>query len=180
MSAGRSVYVIAAGLGTVKIGLSRDPEARLAGLQVASPVALMLAYAEEFVDVSAHDVERVAHRLMAGSRASGEWFHTSVDDACKAIKRAAEIVRSRPAADRRVWPRPAKDNEFVAWQERMDITCAEAARLLGKSEDTISRYRLNGIPNHMKQVLELACYAIENGIPAWGSTEPAVINRRSQ
>lgn len=56
---------------------------------------------------------------------------------------------------------------FIAWQSHMRFTSAEAARQLGKSADTISRYRRNGVPESEARIVALACAAIAMKVPAW-------------
>jgi hypothetical protein len=54
-------------------------------------------------------------------------------------------------------------DEFRAWQERQKITGREAAILLGLSEDTIVRYRKDGVPKDKATITGLAMAAIANG-----------------
>ena len=58
---------------------------------------------------------------------------------------------------------------FIAWQEHMGFSGAEAAREIGKSADTISRYRRNGVPESESRIVGLACAAIAMKLPAWGA-----------
>lgn len=55
---------------------------------------------------------------------------------------------------------PAK--RFKEWQERMGWSAAETAKRLGKSPDTISAYRINGVPNVQALVVGLAMAALEH------------------
>lgn len=52
--------------------------------------------------------------------------------------------------------------EFKAWQADMGWTATEAARRLGKSADTISRYRAHGVPERDAVTVALACKALAN------------------
>lgn len=54
--------------------------------------------------------------------------------------------------------------QFKAWQATMGWTAAEAGRRLGKSADTISKYRANGVPEREAIVVTLACNALEAGM----------------
>lgn len=56
---------------------------------------------------------------------------------------------------------------FIAWQSHMQFSNAEAARQLGKSADTIARYRKSGVPASEGRVVALACAAIAMKVPAW-------------
>ncbi|CDX26760.1 conserved hypothetical protein [Mesorhizobium plurifarium] len=56
---------------------------------------------------------------------------------------------------------------FIAWQSHMRFTSAEAARQLGKSADTISRYRRFGVPESEALIVGLACTAIAMKLPPW-------------
>jgi transcriptional regulator with XRE-family HTH domain len=54
--------------------------------------------------------------------------------------------------------------QFKEWQVTMGWSAAEAARRLGKSPDTISKYRAKGVPQREALVVTLACKALEAGI----------------
>lgn len=56
---------------------------------------------------------------------------------------------------------------FRAWQAHMGFNGAETARRLGKSEDTISRYRKRGVGRSESRSIGLACAAISMGLPEW-------------
>lgn len=55
---------------------------------------------------------------------------------------------------------PAK--VFRAWQERMGWSAAEVAKRLGKSPDTISAYRIHGVPKNQSVIVALAMAALES------------------
>ncbi len=55
---------------------------------------------------------------------------------------------------------------FKDWQERMGWSAAEAAKRLGKSPDTISAYRINGVPKAQATVVGLAMAALEHRLEA--------------
>ena len=52
---------------------------------------------------------------------------------------------------------------FGRWLKAMDITGAEAARLLGVQPNTIVRYRQQGTPT----MVALACAALYHRLNAW-------------
>ena len=54
-------------------------------------------------------------------------------------------------------------SEFQAWLNAMKISGAEAARLLGVTKNTITRYRQSGAP----RVVGLACSALYHRIGEW-------------
>ncbi len=51
---------------------------------------------------------------------------------------------------------------FKDWQERMGWSAIECARRLGKSADTISAYRISGVPKAQSIVVGLAMAALEH------------------
>lgn len=53
-------------------------------------------------------------------------------------------------------------NRFKDWQRRMGWSAAETAKRLGKSPDTISAYRINGVPSAQSRVVGLAMAALEH------------------
>lgn len=44
---------------------------------------------------------------------------------------------------------------------------ADIARLLGKSDNTVSRWCISGVPAHDEKLVRLACAAIARGIDGW-------------
>jgi hypothetical protein len=75
---GQCAYVIDAGIGLVKIGLSGAPLQRVLDLQTGSPVKLSLEHVEPIANVAPQAVERTAHRLLEGAWSHGEWFFATV------------------------------------------------------------------------------------------------------
>jgi predicted nucleic acid-binding Zn ribbon protein len=70
-----SVYFIQAGNGAIKIGFSKDIEARLADLQVASPVQLRLLGTMN----GTKETEKNIQDTFADLRLRGEWFEPARD-----------------------------------------------------------------------------------------------------
>jgi hypothetical protein len=85
---GRFIYVIRADNGLLKIGISSNPNARLAQLQTSSPFKLSIAYVAA-LRCDGRTVEAAAHRTLASYRQSGEWFDCPADMAVAAIGAAA-------------------------------------------------------------------------------------------
>jgi hypothetical protein len=52
---------------------------------------------------------------------------------------------------------------FIAWQTRLRLSGVATANLLGLSEDTIVRYRTDGVPKKKTKITGLAMAAIANG-----------------
>lgn len=59
----------------------------------------------------------------------------------------------------------AKD--FRIWQASVGLNGRQVAEALGKSEDTVSRYRNGGVPAPEAAVVALAMSAIEAQLPPW-------------
>lgn len=72
-SEGEFLYVIEGEHGHVKIGVSRDPGARLATLQTGSSVPLAIVW-REFAGGAAFEIEQEAHAMLSRHRLAGEWF----------------------------------------------------------------------------------------------------------
>lgn len=70
------VVAVAGDLGPVKIGISRDPNNRLNGLQTASPLLLCLVHTFKFPhrDIATY-IEANLHEHLADRRGIGEWFN---------------------------------------------------------------------------------------------------------
>lgn len=71
--------------GPIKIGMSQNPERRLADLQVGSPVRLRIIG----VAVGGQQREAALHRRLAKHRVHGEWFA----DAPEVMAAIAEVLR---------------------------------------------------------------------------------------
>jgi hypothetical protein len=59
----------------------------------------------------------------------------------------------------------AKD--FKLWMVEAGLNGRQAADALGKSEDTISRYRTSGVPKSETAIVRLACAAIVAKLAPW-------------
>lgn len=59
----------------------------------------------------------------------------------------------------------AKD--FRIWQASIGLNGRQVAEAFGKSQDTISRYRNDGVPTAESVVVALAMSAIEAQLPPW-------------
>jgi hypothetical protein len=85
---GSFVYVICGDHGMSKIGVSTDPNSRIAGLQTGSPFPLKF----EYIGMTAgdgYDIEAAAHELLDRHRGSGEWFSVPPEMAVAAVSAAA-------------------------------------------------------------------------------------------
>jgi len=82
------LYVIKSDSGLCKIGISANPNARLAQLRSASAVPLEFAWIGAPKDNTVA-IEREAHSMLDKYRRGGEWFAISPDAAVGAIHAAA-------------------------------------------------------------------------------------------
>ena len=85
----RYVYVIGPTRGLQKIGMAIDPQARLAALQTASPVDLLIHAAIAVPFGADPDVEHQAHRLLGRMCVRSEWFEATPAEALFAVYTAA-------------------------------------------------------------------------------------------
>ena len=69
--------MIGAGPLSVKIGVARDPLARMAMLQVGNPTPLKLLLWLGCGRTLAARIETLAHEALASQRSNGEWFNVS-------------------------------------------------------------------------------------------------------
>ncbi len=91
---GGFVYVVENELGACKIGISRDPIARLAALQTGSPHRLRIAHVAG-THCTGFEIERQAHAFLAGRALGGEWFDCGPSAARHAVQASAEAL-NRP------------------------------------------------------------------------------------
>lgn len=85
---GSFLYVVQGTHDLVKIGVSKDPNERLAALQTGSPFPLAMPYIVA-TPGSGFDIEAEAHRLLDSHRVQGEWFSVRTRAAVEAIGTAA-------------------------------------------------------------------------------------------
>lgn len=89
------IYVISAGK-IVKIGISREPEKRLASLKASSPnKCLEIAYTQKDGASVITLAERLAHERLNHIRSHNEWFLTTPDVAIRAVKHAMASAHRR-------------------------------------------------------------------------------------
>jgi hypothetical protein len=98
----RYVYVIGPTHGLQKIGMAINPQARLAALQTASPVDLLIHAAIAVPFGAAPDVEHQAHRLLGRMCVRNEWFEATPAEALFAVYTAALPWMARLPAPRRL------------------------------------------------------------------------------
>lgn len=97
----RFVYFIQAEQGgPIKIGVCRDPHARLASLQTCNPLKLRILGVVEGVEKD----ERRLHRRFAATRLQGEWFEPSGELLEYVAIHAGPVPWLRPVIRRSPWP----------------------------------------------------------------------------
>ncbi|MEV4441331.1 GIY-YIG nuclease family protein [Streptomyces sp. NPDC049577] len=88
----RWVYVVGSPAArAVKIGVSNDPRARLADLQVGSPVPLLLLWKTP----GGQGLESALHAYFAPYRTHGEWFDFQDEDPVALVATAAVLMGHR-------------------------------------------------------------------------------------
>ena len=130
------VYVIEAPAGLVKVGISRNPQARLGDLRGGMPLALRLVRTWPRPHGDAAKVERTAHRLLHDSRQGRtEWFQVPTAEAVKAVEKAAMAADARAL---KLLPREAiqmdnrerriADKDALEWAKRNPGQLAKAIK----------------------------------------------------
>jgi hypothetical protein len=89
---GSFVYVVRGDHNLVKIGVTRNPRARLASLRTASAFPVVYSYIA-FTDNSGPMIEGAAHTLLERHRTNGEWFDVAPEMAVAALSAAAHNMR---------------------------------------------------------------------------------------
>lgn len=87
----KSIYAMVRRDGAVKVGMSKDPQARSTAVASYIKQPVIVAFFSE-VRRDADIVEKTAHKLLAEKQLRGEWFTVTVDEAKAAIERAISIV----------------------------------------------------------------------------------------
>ena len=104
----RYVYVIGPACGLQKIGMAINPQERLAALQTASPVELLIHAAIAVPFGAAPDVEHQAHRLLGRMCVRNEWFEATPAEALFAVYTAALPWMAKLPTLRRSEPESAR------------------------------------------------------------------------
>ena len=115
--------------------MATDPRSRLAALQTASPIDLMIHAAIAVPFGAAPDVEHQAHRLLGRMCVRNEWFEATPAEALFAVYKAAlpwMQKLTRPASEPRIittTPRslpasPSPPDAAAPWT-RQDVLSAE-------------------------------------------------------
>ena len=81
---GSFVYVIKAPNDRVKIGVTKNPSARLKALQTGSHAPLRFAFIG-CTPGEGYDIEQAAHNVLATYRLAGEWFDVPAEMAIAAV-----------------------------------------------------------------------------------------------
>ena len=89
---GSFVYVIRGDHNLVKVGVSTNPNARLAQLRTASAFPIEFSYIA-CTPGTGFEIEQLAHSILANHRCSGEWFDVQPDIAVAALASAAHKLR---------------------------------------------------------------------------------------
>jgi len=112
-----------------KVGISKDPTQRLAGLQAATFEAIKIATTFEVREDRALTIERAAHRSLAAKHwRRGEWFKASKEECCRAVEDAIQ----KDAAP----PTPRASVRDLVRDIRKDAEINRLYRLVGARESS--------------------------------------------
>lgn len=88
------LYVIGhAKAGPLKIGIAKNPAARVRQLQGGNPYRLKCLHTVDCGEYDAATIERMAHSLLRENRLSGEWFDVVVAEARAAVDEAITKIQ---------------------------------------------------------------------------------------
>ena len=102
------IYVIGGDHGRSKIGISSNPNARMAQLSTASAFPLSFAYIGAAQSNNATNIEHEAHAILDRYRVNGEWFSCPTEMAIAAVHGAAAKV-----GEKLCWVDPSRVDEIV-------------------------------------------------------------------
>lgn len=125
------IYVITGSHNMCKIGISTDPELRLAALQTGAHVPLKLHYVLAVKSMDPRYIEAEAHRLLDKHRCAGEWFDVPPQIAEDAVNRAAAhfgIRTAQTTSDAPLLPQVAPANPIREFGKTV-MWCAIASAI---------------------------------------------------
>lgn len=147
----------------LKIGIARDPESRLFGLQTGSPFKLSIKKTWKFnSDEDARDFERACHIEFRGENLRLEWFAVTVErvdrffadyfkkeDIKKEVESVVVALRSKRIGEKDdAWMKPAISSQR---QPTDLLKNDDAAVYIGKSRSWLNKARMTGTgPIYMK------------------------------
>lgn len=122
------VYVISeVGGPFLKVGIARNPDARMANLQTANARKLILQKAFDYpTRAIATVVEQKIHELLAPHHVSGEWFSCHVDDAMAVWWQVSDWADEKFEIEREK-PTPSEEAAYAAMEAALEklkaVTC---------------------------------------------------------
>ena len=119
-----SIYVIGGATGPKKIGIARNPKARLSQIVSSSAAPVRILHSREMDDAAG--VEAHAHHLLSARWVRGEWFKVSLEDAISAIDQAAALVAAGDTRPKRLSVGRPK---IFAEQLRVPLVAGSIARI---------------------------------------------------
>jgi len=117
----KHVYVIAAENGPVKIGISKDPDARIHTLEKQSGRLISSQYVSP-PHSAARYIEKAAHSHFSGARLEGEWFDVPFEEAKAFVEQLVSASENAPPVV------PVTPSEFAnrMFQALLAFDCARA------------------------------------------------------
>lgn len=86
------VYIAGREQGPIKLGISRNPPARISALQTGCPFQIKLLHQGETTDAKkAWSEEQTFHRHVAEARIYGEWFNLDAETAISIYENQVEL-----------------------------------------------------------------------------------------
>jgi hypothetical protein len=142
---GSFLYVIRGDHNMVKVGVSTNPNARLAQLRTASAFPIDFSYIA-VTPGTGFDIEQGAHAMLASHRCNGEWFDVAPEMAVAAIAGAAHKLK----------------------QPLLPVTAEVANQILQVAASTPTadrgKYLFDGLPWWLRLPLQMVGGAICGGV----------------
>jgi hypothetical protein len=143
---GSFLYVIRGDHNLVKVGVSTNPNARLAQLRTASAFPIDFSYIA-VTPGTGYDIEAGAHEMLKSHRCSGEWFDVAPEMAVAAIAGAAHKLG----------------------QPLLPVTAEVANQILqiaanGSGSTSNNKYLFDGLPWWLRWPLQMIGGAICSGV----------------
>lgn len=90
------LYIVTAGDGRTKIGITSDLDQRLNGFRTSIPFEIKLAWTTRIPVSHLRRVERATHETLAEHRIAGEWFVVTADQAERVVRSVLEEMGLSP------------------------------------------------------------------------------------
>lgn len=122
MENNRTIYFFQKQNGHIKIGMSKDPKARITSVGYKIKEILQCVYTYKSKTIPASRIESLIHSILEPYALGGEWFDITIEQGKEAVSLAVKHIKKVGHEKIPVWVRVS---------EELHLACIERAKLEG-------------------------------------------------